>query len=504
MIRSKHLRLNSSFESVRKQAKKLVRQVSANDPDALARVQSRSLPLSLRDAQLVVAREYGFAGWQDLRTAVLRREGSGLEWAAAEAERAIHDDQVDRLRELVAEYPALIAWRSDGGDTLLSEAVASFGDSGDAEREQTFTRLACAEFLLDAGAVASTELWEHAIRARAKNLLQLFARKGVLPRRLDVLAALGDTEGVRENLDAPPETLFEALYCACRFGHKALAGLILDRCIELDPVLGERVRRWRGREGFVEYLVENSKTYANPWLTVVMNELHEAINRDDRAAFAEWWGRDLDLSLRVELIEHSVWADRGAILASLLHPALPPVKSSALVFAFEYGNAHLVPLLTPTWPLPNDLPHAAGMGDLAQVQSWFDEAGEPRLGVLSQHYPTNAPHVLKNLRWSPPNVQHVLDVALAWACMNHYFEVADYLLERGADIDTDWSTHEPASMLHECAMRADYEAAQFLVSRGIDIAILDYRWNATAEGWAIHAAKDEKMAALLESARNSR
>jgi hypothetical protein len=508
MILSKRLRSNLSFESVRKQAKKLVHQVAANDPDALARVQSLSLPISLRDAQLIVAREYGFGGWKDLRTAVLRRKGSGLEWAAAEAERAIHDNKVHRLRELIGEYPALISWRSDTGDTLLSEAASSFGDSGDPRREQTFTRLECAEFLLDAGATLRPEIWEHAIRARAKNLLQLFENKGALPRRLDVCAALGDSEGVRERLDTDQETLIEALYCACRFGHKALAALILNRCIELDPTLGERIHQWRGPSDFIDYLVENSKTYANPWLTIVMNELHEAINRDNRPEFLEWLQRDsnlLDTSLRVELIEHSVWANRGAFITSLLQlrPALPSVKTSAMEFAFEYGNAHLVPLLTPIWPLPNDLPHAAGIGDLMQVKSWFDEAGQPRLGALSQHYPTNNPHVLKNLRWSPPNTQQVLDVALAWACMNHHFEIASYLLERGADINTDWSTHEPASMLHECAMRGDYEAARFLIDRGIDVTILDYRWNATAEGWAIHAAKDEKMAKLLESARSS-
>ena len=52
------------------------------------------------------------------------------------------------------------------------------------------------------------------------------------------------------------------------------------------------------------------------------------------------------------------------------NPALkvrrPP--SSALVFALEYGNAHLIPLLTPIWPLPDDLCHAAGVGDFARVQ----------------------------------------------------------------------------------------------------------------------------------------
>ncbi len=206
MTPSKFLRSHSSFESIRKQAKKLVRQVAASDPDAVSRVHAQLpapiLPLSLRDAQLVLAREYGFAGWQDLRTAVLRREGKGLEWAAAEAERAIHDNSVERLTQLVREYPALLSWRGDSGESLLGLAAGSFGDSGDPYREQMFTRLQCAEFLLDAGATANPAIWEDAIRARAKGVLQLLSRKGVLPHRLDILAALGDYDGVQDCLDA--------------------------------------------------------------------------------------------------------------------------------------------------------------------------------------------------------------------------------------------------------------------------------------------------------------
>ena len=102
----------------------------------------------------MLAREYGFAGWQELRAAVLRLEGKGLEWAAAEAERAIHANNVERLAQLIQEYPALLSWRGDSGESLLGFATGSFGDSGDPYREQMFTRLECAEFLLDAGANA--------------------------------------------------------------------------------------------------------------------------------------------------------------------------------------------------------------------------------------------------------------------------------------------------------------------------------------------------------------
>jgi Ankyrin repeats (3 copies) len=528
---SKVLPSHPSFESIRKQAKRLARQFAVGDPNALARVRAQLpspiLPISVRDAQLVLAREYGFAGWQDLRAAVIRLEGKGLEWAAADAERAIHGNNVDRLAQLIQEYPALLSWRSDSGESLLGFATGSFGDSGDPYREQMFTRLECAEFLLDSGAIANPAIWEGAIRARAKGVLQLLSRKGVLPRNLDTLAALGDYDGVRDCLDASSapsgnaDAVTQAFLIACGFDHRAIAALILDRCIELDPALGERVAKWRGRNGFVDYLAEHARQWGQswqtavcPWKTVAMNELRLAIDEDNLQEFTRWLHREPDLlgelqvAQQVGILEHAILKDRESFITRLLEsaPALaitrPP--SSALEFALEYGKAHLLPLLTPIWPLPDDLCHAAGVGDFARVKGWFDEIGRPRLGGLGQHHPTNNPSALRNLHWTPANAQHVLDVALAWACMNRHFEIASFLLESGANINTNWSTHEPASILHECAVRGNYEAAQFLIDRGIDMTTRDYRWNATAEGWAYHAAKDKNMAEFLARAENAR
>ena len=532
MTPSKFLRPHSSFESIRKQAKKLVRRFTAGNPDALARVHAQLpapvLPLSLRDAQLVLAREYGFAGWQDLRSAAVRLEGKGLEWAAAEAERAIHGNNVERLAQLIREYPALLTWRGDSEESLLGFATGSFGDSGDPFREQMFTRLECAEFLLDAGAIASPAIWEGAIGARARGVLQLLSRKGVLPCNLDTLAALGDHDGVRDCLDAsrarPSGTaaaVTQAFLIACAFDHRAVAALILDRCIELDPALGERVEKWRGRSGFVDYLAEHApqrgyswQTAVSPWQTVVMNELRRAIDEDNLPEFTRWLQQEPDLlgeshvARQVRIVEHAVLKDRGPFITRLLQfaptPAMRRHPSSVLVFALEYGKAHLIPLLTPIWPLPNDLCHAAGIGDFSGVRAWFDEVGRPRLGSLGRHYPTNDPAVLRNLHWTPANAQQILDVALAWACMNRQFEIASFLLERGANINTDWSTHEPASILHECAIRGNYETARFLIDHGIDMTVRDHRWNATAEGWARYAARDTDMAEFLARAESAR
>src|SRR5215472_2611328 len=159
-----------SLESLRKQAKTLARGITAGDTGAIDRARAHlpqaKLPLSQRDAQLVLAREYGFPGWQDLLKEVKQRLGRGLEWAVSQARRRIHDNDIEGLRELLAEYPALLSWRAnenDGG--LLGMATESFGDSGDPFREEHFTRKACAELLLDAGAIVAPSICEGLIRS---------------------------------------------------------------------------------------------------------------------------------------------------------------------------------------------------------------------------------------------------------------------------------------------------------------------------------------------------
>jgi len=81
--------------------------------------------------------------------------------------------------------------------------------------------------------------------------------------------------------------------------------------------------------------------------------------------------------------------------------------------------------------------------------------------------------------------------------------VADFLLQHGADINTTWSSHEPASILHALVWHRNYEAMQFLIDRGIDMTIKDYRWNSTAQGWAEYAAEDPKLARWLEERERS-
>src|SRR5437588_2492803 len=138
--------------------KTVARDIAAGDAGAIVRARVHlphvDLPLTQRNAQLVIAREYGYAGWQDLTAEVSKRLGKGLEWAATQARRVIHDNDVERLKQLLAEYPALLSWQGDERHgSLLEMATGAYGDAFGAEREHWFTRGACAELLLGRGVV---------------------------------------------------------------------------------------------------------------------------------------------------------------------------------------------------------------------------------------------------------------------------------------------------------------------------------------------------------------
>jgi len=249
MSHARDLPARPSLDALRKQAKRLARDAAAGSGEALARVNAQlpgaKLPLSNRDAQLVVAREYGFAGWSALTAEVQKRLGNALGWAASQAKVAIHNENYDQLLALLAEYPTLVSWH-EGDQTLLDSTTSYAMDCSEPERERTYTRPVAAEMLIDAGATVERKTWMHVIKTGASGMLHMLARKNAIPRTLAVLAALGDDSAVRAWLeqsehDSAEESADErsvvshAFLIACRFKHIDIALLLLDRLIALDP-----------------------------------------------------------------------------------------------------------------------------------------------------------------------------------------------------------------------------------------------------------------------------
>src|SRR5262249_18109994 len=355
-----------------KQAKQLARGAAAGDAVAISRASAQlpqaKLLLSQRDAQLVLAREYGFPGWQDLVKEVQRRLGRGLDWVISEARRIIHDNDVEGLRQVLAEYPALLSWKADENDGgLLGMATGSFGDSGDVFREEHFTRKACAELLLDAGAVVAPSVCDGLIQSRARGLIDLFQRRGLFPRSLKFLAALGDVDGVRACLDTNADNLAlvnEAFMYACHLQHATAAALLLDRSITLDAELGRRIDGGPGRSAFIQYFIENKPDVHGPdpfrpWQAFVEQQVLRAMHDGDLASFVDqlrrevWLLSDESVKFQVRLIQGTAVAfnDRTAFLKAILDldPAVLhcPVAPATMAFvhAFTYAQTRVLPML---------------------------------------------------------------------------------------------------------------------------------------------------------------
>ena len=249
----------------------------------------------------------------------------------------------------------------------------------------------------------------------------MLARKNALPRTLSrsrrtwrrcggSRAARGTRE--RDDDEGSDERIVigRALMSACRFRHTDVAMRLLERSIALDPDLGRRIDRWQGRQAFVEFLIQHPGILWQETRDDAVGDVRDLSTgeraRPQRSARVPSLARRRTVGAPTRVRSRPGWVDRcppamrriaRGSSSTLLErdPALlraePPPPSSAIVQALSYGNAHLVPLLTRIWPLPDDLPHAAGIGNAAAVARWFDATGKPVLGSLAHHYPDSDP-----------------------------------------------------------------------------------------------------------------
>jgi hypothetical protein len=87
----------------------------------------------------------------------------------------------------------------------------------------------------------------------------------------------------------------KACPCACSFEHEAVASLLLERSIALDPELGTHVDGNVGRVAFVKYFIETRParaTAVGPWKAFVMGQVTRAVLDGDLTAFVRGLQRE--------------------------------------------------------------------------------------------------------------------------------------------------------------------------------------------------------------------
>jgi ankyrin repeat protein len=121
-----------SLEHLKKQAKDLLKEIERNDADAIRRVREiepavATASIQLADAQRVIAREYGFANWTELKHHVEAAAPPVDPWESVAAAARAND--AERMRAVLDDHPELRARLDDAlpgyefGDTALLVAV---------------------------------------------------------------------------------------------------------------------------------------------------------------------------------------------------------------------------------------------------------------------------------------------------------------------------------------------------------------------------------------------
>lgn len=280
---------------LRRQPKELLRAAQRGDAHAIARLRAVSDHLILDSAQLVVAREYGFASWARLKGEVDRRE-------------ILDTRDVARLNALLAEHPELAVermlhwcdhpqgasplgyvamlrydtsrgvWRDVPGTgaiarTLLEAGAPADGDAADAETPlmtaASYGDTEVARVLVEAGADLSATAAPNAGGVPGGTALRHAAVFGMTDV-VEVLLAAGATDLVQAAADGditallttetPEDERVAALRMAAEHGRLDVIDQLLDAATPVDGVDADgstalHEAAYSGRADSVRYLL---------------------------------------------------------------------------------------------------------------------------------------------------------------------------------------------------------------------------------------------------------
>ncbi len=358
-----------SLEQLRKQAKELVRERRAGGE-----------PLRLSDAQLALAREYGFPSWPKLKDYVDRVSANGPALTHAFVDDiGYYEDRAEGLRSVVASgLPSGIA--------IVRTYHPALADASDAEIRT-----------LSPGAARLVLAREHG-----------FASWAAFRRHVDDLAESGE----------PFRRAFRAIQS--RDG-KALGelldrypGLVSARGTNGNDLLGLAANAVCGRrdQAMVQELLTRG---ADP---------NGANDRGWTPLHQAGYGNDIGLA--------RLLLDAGARTDLEAHGE----GGTPLAAALFWGHADTADFLAERGIVPGNLRIASGLGRLDLIESLVRQDGSLRdeAGAARGFYRPHSGFPI----WQPSDdPQEILDEALVWAAKSDRVAVLGPLVELGADVDGD-------------------------------------------------------------------
>jgi ankyrin repeat protein len=489
-----------SLEQQKKQARELLIATRANDPSAVDRMRVHhprwtkvaADGVSLHDAQLVLAREYGFVSWPKLK-------------AHIESVVATHHT---RLLAREARYyseraQGLLAIIADGAAPVMAQVRQWHPDYANADDETIRT----SDFTLaDAQLVYARE---HGFSDWAR----FIAYVGTLGR-------------------VPANEPFLAVVDAASRGDWKTATDIL----RADPA----VARARGTNGNTLLNLACSMAPCDPVDDSNTTPQHPSQHRLDAVRLLLAAGADVrQANDRGWTPLHQAAYRNDTEMAGLLLAAGAPCDLSAhgdggtpLAVALFWGHRDVAAVLAMSDVVPSNLRIAAALGRVELASRFVNADGD----LSPDAYASRAfyrPHS-GFPAWRPSDsAQEVLDEALVWAAKSAQIEAMDFLVRRGANVDADpyrgtpliwasWNGHadavtwlinagadvnrratfggpshgERVTALHLAAQSNRVAAVSALLALGADATAEDALYHGTAAGWAEHEGARDALAVL--------
>lgn len=385
-----------SLEFERKEAKAHRRRLRAGDPNALARARARhpaidaSAPARIRlaDAQLVIAREYGFASWPRL----VRYFGD------VERQRFSHRSIFERdfydgnVRALLAEHRDRRRWV---GHALASYVPRFYGMRVDDVFEATVTE---DEARLAIARQSGFPSWEVLLERTTSEARRHPADWDVQPIH-DASKAMeaADLGELRRIVEAHPELL-----------HPSADDLAAGRSLIGSAVHHERVHGQAAMRPIIDWLVSQGF------------DLQRELNRQ------------LCGHMRMKTEKVRWLLDRGAD-PNWMAPNDIPVLEHALI---RYWNDEAVDLVAARAAPRKALWIAAGLGDVDGVARFLDARGKPTPAArrLRPDYDAVGPVGMPS--HPDPDDEEILFEAFVVAMLNGRTAVLEYMVSRGFPVNT--------------------------------------------------------------------
>jgi ankyrin repeat protein len=161
---------------------------------------------------------------------------------------------------------------------------------------------------------------------------------------------------------------------------------------------------------------------------------------------------------------------------------------SPLEEALYWGSEKSAHLLLSRGAAICNLRIAAGLGRMDAIQGCFESDGA--LKTTAGRVESPFAGLVREPQASEP--QAIIDNAFIYACMHGHIDAANYLIARGAAINSfPLGFHFPGTGLHYAAHRGQLGMVEHLLKHGADPTLKDPKVHSTPAGWAEHVGHME-------------